>query len=157
MREDLLSIGVILYICSANEYVPLIERDVRTVKQKFRGIRHGLSYITIFSLMVVHLVMFVYFWLNAFPPKGGVSDKVAPGEFLGGRTLDYKKHCKEGFGSYVQTHEENFPRNSMQSRTLGAITLGPDISARGGYYFMNLNTGKKIHRQTGPQYPCLMR
>ena len=105
------------------------------------------------SLMVVHLVMFVYFWLNAFPPKGGVSDKVAPGEFLDGRTLDYKKHCKEGFGSYVQTHEENFPRNSMQSRTLGAITLGPDISARGGYYFMNLNTGKKIHRRTWTPVP----
>ena len=78
---------------------------------------------------------------------------MAPGEFLGGRTLDYKKHCKAGFGSYVQTHEENFPRNSMQSRTLGAITLGPDISARGVYYFMNLNTGKKIHRRNWTPVP----
>ena len=30
----------------------------------------------------------------------------------------------------------------MQSRTLGTNILGPDNSASGGYYFMNLNTGK---------------
>ena len=41
----------------------------------------------------------------------------------------------------------------MQSRTLGAITLGPDKSARGGYHFMNLNTGRKIHRRTWTPLP----
>ena len=103
--------------------------------------------------MVIHLVMFVYFWLNAFPPKNGVSDKVAPGEFIGGRVIDFNKHCRASFGSYVQTHEENYPKNSMQSRTLGAITLGPDSSARGGYYFMNLNTGKRIHNRHWTSLP----
>ena len=132
MRQDLLAMGVQLNVCSANEHVSLIERDIRTIKQRYRAIRHGLPYTTMPSLMVVHLVMYVYFWLNAFPPKYGISDKVAPGEFLGGRVIDFKKHCRSGFGSYVQTHEENFPRNSMQSRTLGAITLGPDTSGRGG-------------------------
>ena len=32
----------------------------------------------------------------------------------------------------------------MKVRTLGAIPLEPDSSTRGGYYFMNLNTGKRI-------------
>ena len=41
----------------------------------------------------------------------------------------------------------------MQARTLGAITLGPDSSARGGYYFMNLNTGKRIHRRNWTPLP----
>ena len=44
---------------------------------------------------------------NAFPPNNGVSDKVAPGRFLGGRIIDFNKHCRSGFGSYVQTHDEN--------------------------------------------------
>ena len=78
---------------------------------------------------------------------------MAPGEFIGGRVIDFNKHCRASFGSYVQTHEENYPKNSMQSRTLGAITLGPDSSARGGYYFMNLNTGKRIHRRNWTDLP----
>ena len=57
LREDLLSIGVKLNVCCANEHVPLIERDIRTIKQRYRGIRHSLPYITMPSLMVVHLVM----------------------------------------------------------------------------------------------------
>ena len=74
LRGDLLAIGVTLHICAANEHVSFMERDVRTVKQRYRAIRHSLPYVTMSSLMVVHLVMFVYFWLNAFPPKNGVSD-----------------------------------------------------------------------------------
>ena len=35
----------------------------------------------------------------------------------------------------------------MQTRTLGAINLCPDRSSQAGYYFMNLNTGKRIHRR----------
>ena len=99
LREDLMSIGITLYICAANEHIAFIERDVRTVKQRYRVIRHGLPYTTIPSLMMVHLVMFVYFWLNAFSPKNGVSDKVAAGEFIGGRVIDFNKHCTATFGS----------------------------------------------------------
>ena len=105
-----MSIGVTLYICAAKEHKSFMGRDVRIVKQRYRAIRHGLQYVTMPSLMVVHLVIFVYFLLNAFPPKNGVSDKVVPGEFIGGRVLDFNKHCRAGFGSYVQTHEENYPK-----------------------------------------------
>ena len=118
-------------------HVVFMERDSRTVKQRYRAIRHGLPYTTMSSLMVVYSVMFLYFWLNAFPPKNDVSDNVAPGEFIGGRVLAFNKHCRATLGSYVQTNEENYPKNSMQSRTLGAITLGPDSSERSGYYLMN--------------------
>ena len=52
-REDLLSIGVTLYICAANEHVSFMERDVRTVKQRHRAIRHSLPHVTMPSLMVV--------------------------------------------------------------------------------------------------------
>ena len=59
-----MSIGITLYICAANEHIAFIERDVRRVKQIYRAIRHGLPYTTMPSLMVIHLVMFVYFWLD---------------------------------------------------------------------------------------------
>ena len=149
----LLALGITLNICAANEHVSLIERCIRTFKERVRAIRHGLPYKNMPGLMIVHLVYFVCHWLNAFPPKGGISDTIAPAEFIDGRRTDYHKHCKLSFGSYVQTHEENNPTNSMQSRTLGAITLGPDTTGRGGYYFMNLNTGRRIHRRTWDAIP----
>lgn len=46
-----------------------MERDARTVKQRYRGIRHGLSYVSMQSLMVFHLVIIVYFWLKIFFPE----------------------------------------------------------------------------------------
>ena len=60
LREDLMSIGTTLYICAANEHIAFMERDVRTVKQRYRAIRHDLLYTTMPSLMVVHLIIFVY-------------------------------------------------------------------------------------------------
>lgn len=93
--------------------------------------------------------MCVSVWLNVFPPKNSVSDKVGPGNFVGSRVIDFNKHDRSRFGSYFQNHEEYFPKNSMQARTLGEITLGPDSSARGGYYFMNFNTSKKITVEIG--------
>lgn len=47
----------------------------------------------------------------------------------------------------MQTHEENAPTNTMQGRSLGAITLGPDDSTKGGYWFLNLLTVQWIHRR----------
>ena len=70
-----------------------------------------------------------------------------------GRNPDYKKHCRLKFGSYVQTHEEDQPRNSQKARSLGAITLGPDSSQQAGYWFMNLNTGERIHRRSWTPLP----
>ena len=77
-------------------------------------------------IMVIELIYFVVHWLNAFPAKSGVSETLSPAVIMTARSSDYKKHCKEKFGSYVQTHEEDQPRNSLKARTIGAITLRPD-------------------------------
>ena len=68
-------------------------------------------------------------------------------------SIDYKKHCRLEFGAYAQTHEDNALRNSMQARSLGAIALGPSHGQSSGYYFMNLNTGKRIHRRSWTELP----
>ena len=64
-----------------------------------------------------------------------------------GIKLDYSKHCRLPFGSYVQVHDEPSPTNSPTARTVGAITLGPTGNLQGGYKFLNLRTGKKITRR----------
>ena len=78
---------------------------------------------------------------------------LSPEAIVTGLTIDYNKHYKLEFGAYVQTHEENAPRNSMTARSLGAIALGSSLGQSSGYYFMNLNTGKRIHRRSGTELP----
>ena len=140
-------------ICAANEYIPAIERRIRVFKERHRAIRHGLPHACIPRLMVIELNNYIAHFLNAFPAKGGVSVNLSPGAIVTGLTIDYNKHCKLEFGAYVQTHEENAPRNSMTARSLGAIALGPSLGQSAGYYFMNLNTGKKIHRRSWTELP----
>ena len=98
--------------------------------------------------MVIELNNYIAHFLNAFPAKGGVSMNLSPGAIATGLTIDYNKYCKLEFGAYVQTHEENAPRNSILARSLGAIAPGPSLGQSSGYYFMNLNTGKRIHRRS---------
>ena len=85
---------------------------------------------------------FSVFWINAFPAKGGVSSTFSPRPLLTGMTTLILLPIT----AYVQTHEENYPTNSQQSRTLGAITLAPANSLQVDYYFLSLNTGARIHR-----------
>eukprot|EP00957_Ditylum_brightwellii_P011842 892593-Ditylum_brightwellii.AAC.1 len=61
------------------------------------------------------------------------------------------KHCRIPFGAYAQTHEEG--SNDMSERTLGAISLGPVGNVQGSYKFMNLRTGKLIHRNHFDELP----
>ena len=70
-----------------------------------------------------------------------------------GIKLDYSKHFRLPFGSYVQVHDEPSPTNSPTARTVGAITLGPTGNLQGGYKFLNLRTGKKITRRNWTHLP----
>ena len=135
-------------ICAANEHIPAIERRIRVFKERHRAIRYCLPYACIPKLMVIELNNYIARYLNDFPAKGGVSMNLSSGAIVTGMSIDCKKHCRLEFGAYVQTHEENAPRNSMQDRSLGAIALDPSRGHSSGYYLMNLNTGKKIHRRS---------
>ena len=153
LTSECLGIGITLNVAAANEHVPAIERRIRVIKERVRATRHTLPYKCMPKIMVVELVKFSVFWLNAFPAKGGVSTTLSPRTLLTGMGIDFATHCRLSFGSYVQTHEENFRTNGQQARTLGAITLGPDNSSQGGYNFYNLNTGMRIHRRSWTPLP----
>ena len=87
-----------------------------------------------------------------FPAKGGISN-VSLRTLMTGIKLDYSKHCRLPFGSYVQVHDEPSPTNSPTARTVGEITLGPTGNLQRGYKFLNLWTGKKITRRNWTHLP----
>eukprot|EP00957_Ditylum_brightwellii_P183861 14004833-Ditylum_brightwellii.AAC.1 len=41
----------------------------------------------------------------------------------------------------------------MNDRTVGAIALGPSFNLQGGYKFLNISTGKLIHRRDFTELP----
>ena len=81
---------------------------------------------------------------NSFPAEDGISPTLSPRAIVIGTLIDYNKHCKLEFGTYVQVHEEH--DNSMATRTTGAIALRPTGNEQGGYYFYSLTSGRVLNR-----------
>ena len=92
-------------------------------------------------------------WLNAFPPKGGISTEYSPRIIMGYTPIDYNKHCKLSFGRYCQVVHQSDPTNTPKPRTIGAIYLGPTDNIQGGHKVMNLATGKVITRHHATDIP----
>ena len=77
---------------------------------------------------------------------------MSPCALIVGTNLSYQQHCRCLFGSYVQTHKET-DNNTDKVRTLDAICLGPTGNSQGTYKFLNLSTGKQIHRRKWTELP----
>ena len=58
-----------LHICTAGEHVPIIERSIRTIKERARSATVELPFRTIPRMMIISLLEGVERWINAFPTK----------------------------------------------------------------------------------------
>jgi hypothetical protein len=125
-------------LCAQGEHVPEVERYIRTVKDWTCSRYYCLPFKYIPQLMLVRLAHNAIFWLNAFPYNNGVSDSMSPRYMIVGRWIDFKKHVRLEFGSYLQTHAEH--SNDTQACTIGVICLEPTRNEEGGHYFMSLMT-----------------
>jgi hypothetical protein len=151
LRGELAQHQIQLNTAAPDEHVPEIERFNRTIKDRCRAIYSTLPFKKIPHMMMAHMVYFSIFWINSFPAKGGLSSHVSPRTIITGLTIDCNTHCCLEFGAYVQTHEAH--GNNMSPRTIGAICLGPCGSIQGGYNFMSLSTGERIHRREWTSLP----
>jgi hypothetical protein len=130
-----------------DEHVPEAERNNRVIAERIRAAYHNLPYKTMPRLMWKRLAMVCTHQLNLFPAKGGISPYLSPHVLVGGRNVDYDKHCQVPFGAYVQANNENKPTNTNAPRTLDAIYLRPAQNIQGGHELMDLNSGALITRQ----------
>ena len=153
LKNNLMKRGIKLNTTAAKEHVPEIERQIRVIKERARARRSRLPFDKLPKLLISDMLMDIVTWLNNFPPKGGISKTISPRMLLTGVKFDYNKHCKVEFGSYVQTHEEHEPRNSMKERTTGAIALRNSNNIQGTHRFMSLNTGKLLKRRNFTKLP----
>jgi hypothetical protein len=146
--ERLISLVPIIQMntTAAKQHVLEIERKIRLIKERGRGILNTLPLKKMPRLILIELIYHMVLWLNAFPLKSGVLANLSTRKLVIRHKLNYAKHCWAQFGSYCKVHEEPVPTNSMITRMTPAIVLGPTGYFQGTYIFFNLETGKKIKR-----------
>ena len=143
-ESEINTLGMHLNMTAANEHVPKIEQQICVIKERAHCIWHTLPFKILPLLMLIEMINHLVLWLNAFPPKGRVSEMISPRMIVIGVPFDYNKHCKWAFGTYGQTSEEPKPSNMQVGRSLDAICLGLKGNLQGSYKFLNLWTGKMI-------------
>ena len=100
------------------------------------------------------MVTCVIFWLNSFPPKGGVSRIYSPRTIVMGTTVSQRLHCRLPLGSYAEVHDKPPPSNLPNvHRTTPALCLGPTGNKRGTYRFFGLTTGAVLRRYQWEELP----
>jgi hypothetical protein len=101
--------------------------------------------------MRLGMIHYIVFWLNLVPKS---DQDYSPKELiLGEQKLDYKFLCQLPFGTSVQVHDDLEVTNNMESRTTGAINLGPTGNAQGKHSFLSLKTRETIVRRNWTEIP----
>ena len=80
------------------------EQNNCVVKEHVRATYHSLPYKNIPKVMIKYLAMDCIRKLNYFPVKEGISEYYSPCMIMHQEVLDYNKHYKLPYGSYVQAH-----------------------------------------------------
>ena len=70
--------SAILNTTAASEHVGKIERRIRVVKERARGIICTLPYPKLPQQMLIRLLHHIVMWLNNFPVANGISDRFSP-------------------------------------------------------------------------------
>jgi hypothetical protein len=117
---------------AAREHVGDIERAIRFIEEQARSVLSEVPFKHCMpDAFVIHLMMFVVFWINAFPSDSGVSTVHSLREIVTGLKVDYKKHCRARWGSYVEASDDLDITNTMRDRTSPCIVLGPTGNIQG--------------------------
>ncbi len=126
---------------AACKHVGEIERFICTIKEHSHALMSDLPYNILPRQITIHLVYFAVLWLNSLPAAAGVSEKYSPREIVLGCKLNFDKHCKATFGSYVEAHEDPTITNTMHSCTFPGIFLGPTGNCQGTHKVFDINMG----------------
>jgi len=126
---------------AAREHVGEIERGIRLVKERCRGVRAIMPFQQIPKSFVIHLVYFCVMWLNSFPAKQGISKKLSPREIVIKISLIFERHARGLFGAYDEANEDAVITNTNRGRTFPGILLGPTGNIQGTQKVFDVVTG----------------
>ena len=123
----------LINVLSRGEHVPDIKQYHRVLQERARCYFAMVRKIGIKSLpkmSVIHLMITVTFYVNAFVWQDCVSTTMPPVTIVEGLIVDYNKHFHLIFGEYVHIYKGT--DNTMKDHTVGALALGPSGNLQGG-------------------------
>ena len=107
------------------EHVVEVEISISMVKEHGICVIKTLPYACLLAQITVLLVYVVIMWLSYIPARNLVSEQYLTIEIFTGSCLDFKKHCKVVFGSYVEEHKNLVVTNNTTPITYEFISLEP--------------------------------
>ena len=128
----------------AKEHGSEAEHTIKTLKERTRGLLGTLPFENLPQRTKIEFVYFMVLWMNAFPVKSGMSDKISPCELLLHRRLNNKKHCRVELGTYCEVHNEPTQTNTMTPQMHEAIALGPTGDLQGSVKLYYIHTGRVL-------------
>jgi hypothetical protein len=140
-------------IVAADGHVGEVERSIRTIKERFRALVHGLPFRRVPKLFIQRATIDVNRLLNLFPSANGASSTLSPSSIVTGQPRPDISKFRLEFGEYVQVFDDFEPTNTPHARTMGAIALDPCGNAQGAYNFLSLATGALISRHRWTPLP----
>ena len=145
IREDIRP--VLLNVSAADEHVSMIERSIRTIKDRTRSQVQYLQYAKYPRNMIIGCVVFVIKALNQEIGMSALSNKYSPNTLVTGQSQrQYKDIMSLSYGEYAEIYSANQVTNNNKERTIGAIALYPSGNDQNGWMFMSLSTGRLLHR-----------
>ena len=150
VADDLRAIGIDVNPHGPGQHVSVVERSIRLIKERVRGIYNTLPY-TLPASLLVWLVYFAVNRINIVPRKGGLLH-IPPREAFLGRKTDFKIDCRVEFGEYCLTTEPETD-NTLKSRVEDCIALMPTSNLQGSVKFLSLRTGRIITRDQWTALP----
>jgi hypothetical protein len=87
--SDFAGINIGLQTTGHDNHVPEIERYIRTFKEQARAIYNTLPFQKMPARMIIKIVYYCNFWLNAFPHPDGVSQTLSPRNIVIGHHIDF--------------------------------------------------------------------
>ncbi len=124
-----------------HEHIGEIEWFIRTIKEHSRALVSDLPYNTLPRQVTIHLVYFAVLLLNSLPVAARVSKKYSLRKIVLDRKLNFDKHCKATFESYVEAHDGPTITNTMRPHTFPGKFLGPTGNHQGTHKVFNINMG----------------
>lgn len=146
-------LGEKLDIGGAGTAVPVVERKIRTVKERIRAVINTLPF-EITEKMEEFLVRGAVYSINLVPTRNSV-EYASPREKLLGEMIDASLDLKHAYGDYVQIHHEDID-NTMAARTEGALAMMPTGALDGSWYYFTLRSNKILRRRRATALPMPM-
>jgi len=139
-------LGIRLNRVAPNTHVAIVERCIRTIKERCRAIISSLPY-RLPSILSPSLVKYVVQTINMIPRHNNINGESPRTQMLG-RPVDYERDLALCFGTYVEVRN-NIPDpsyNTMLPRTSGALSLYNSGNLSGSYVFFLLDSMKIVVR-----------